>query len=115
MAEDKHKLDLFFKSLGKLIEKFRKEKGFSLEELGLGIGIDRSAMHRIENGKPINVSTIVKLSLALDKKPKDFFDFNFDIKPQELGGLVKSKKSPQKKQPAKKAKPTTKATPKKRK
>lgn len=115
MAEDKHKLDLFFKSLEKLIEKFRKEKKFSLEELGLRIGIDSSAMHRIENGKAINVSTIVKLSLALDKKPKDFFDFSFDIKTYELGGLVKSKKSPQKKKSLKKALPSKKVTSKKKK
>ena len=68
-----------------------------MEELGFRIGIDRSVMHRIENGKPITVTTIIKLSLALNKKPKDFFDLDFDFKSQELGGLVKSKKSPKKK------------------
>lgn len=95
MAENK--LEIYFKSLGKLIAQFRKEKKFSLEELGFQIGLDRSAMHRVENGKPITVTTIIKLSLALDKKPKDFFELDFDFKSYELGGLVKSKKSPKKK------------------
>lgn len=97
MVADKNKLTAFFKDLGKLIYKYRKEKKFSLEELGFQIGIDRSAMHRIENGKPITVTTIVKLCLALDKKPKDFFDINFDFKNHELGSLVKSRKSSVKK------------------
>lgn len=97
MAENKNKLELYFKNLGGLIAKFRKEKGFSLEELGLQIGLDRSAMHRIENGKPITVTTIIKLSLALNKTPKDFFDLGFDFNNQELGSLVKSKTSPKKK------------------
>lgn len=100
MAENK--LETYFKGLGKLIAQFRKEKKFSLEELGFQIGLDRSAMHRVENGKPITVTTIIKLSLALDKKPKDFFDLDFDFKNHELGGLVKSKKSPKKKSQIKK-------------
>jgi transcriptional regulator with XRE-family HTH domain len=102
LATDKNKLDIFFKDLGSLIGKFRKEKKFSLEELGLQIGLDRSHMHRIESGQPITVRTIIKLSLALNKKPKDFFDINFDFENHELGGLVKSKKSPKKKSTAKK-------------
>lgn len=99
MAANKNKLELYFKNLGSLITVFRKEKGFSLEELGLQIGLDRSAMHRTENGKPMTVTTIIKLCLALNKEPKDFFTIDFDFKPSELGGLVKSKKSPKKKEP----------------
>lgn len=102
LAADKHKLEIYFKDLGNLISKFRKEKEYSLEELGLQIGIDRSAMHRIENGKPITVTTIIKLCLALNKKPKDFFTIDFDFKSHELGGLVKTKKSSKKKPTAKK-------------
>lgn len=108
MAENKNKLELYFKNLGSLIAAFRKKKNFSLEELGLQIGLDRSAMHRIENGKPITVTTIIKLCLALDKEPKDFFELNFDFKNQELGGLVKSKKSPKKKATPQKSSPVKK-------
>lgn len=92
-----NKLETYFKNLGLLVSKFRKEKGFSLEELGMQIGIDRSAMHRIENGKPITVTTLIKLCLALDKRPKDFFSIDFDFEQAELGGLVKAKKSSKKK------------------
>jgi transcriptional regulator with XRE-family HTH domain len=108
LAENKNKLELFFKDLGNQIASFRKEKKFSLEELGLQIGLDRSAMHRIENGKPITVTTIVKLCLALNKEPKDFFDIDFGLKSNELGGLVKSKKSPKKKASLKKQSPAKK-------
>ena len=108
MAENKDKLELYFIELGKQIAKFRKEKKFSLEELGLQIGLDRSAMHRTENGKPMTVTTIVKLCLALGKQPKDFFVINFDFKSHELGGLVKSKKSPKKKASTKKRIPVKK-------
>lgn len=91
------KLEKYFKNLGQLVSEFRKNKGYSLEELGLQIGIDRSAMHRIENGKPITVTTLIKLCLALDKRPKDFFTIDFDFEQAELGGLVKAKKSSKKK------------------
>jgi len=97
LATDKNKLEAFYKDLGSLISKYRKEKKFSLEELGLQIGLDRSAMHRIENGKPIAVTTVVKLSIALDKEPKDFFMMDFHFRSHELGGLVNSKKSSKKK------------------
>ncbi|MBA2613602.1 MAG: helix-turn-helix transcriptional regulator [Bacteroidetes bacterium] len=97
MAVQNIKLDIYFKTLGNLVSKFRAEKKFSLEELGFMIGLDRSAMHRIERGKRISVTTIVKLALALDKEPKDFLDFNFNFQSHELDGIVKSKKSPKKK------------------
>jgi len=102
LAADKNKLESFYKDLGNLISKFRKEKKFSLEELGLQIGLDRSAMHRIENGKPITVTTIIKLSLALDREPRDFFIMDFPFKRQELGSLINSKKSPKRKSKTKK-------------
>lgn len=97
MAVSKNKLDAYFKELGALVAKFRKKKKYSLEELGMRIGLDRSSMHRIENGKHISVTTIIKLSLALDKKPRSFLDIPFDFKPQELDGLVKPKKTSKKK------------------
>jgi len=102
LTAEKIKLKSFYKNLGSLISKFRKEKEFSLEELGLRIGLDRSAMHRIENGKPITITTIIKLCLALNRKPKDFFEFDFDFRNEELGGLVSSKKSSKKKATSKK-------------
>jgi transcriptional regulator with XRE-family HTH domain len=97
MASEKNKLASFYKELGKLIASFRKEKKFSLEELGMQIGLDRSAMHRIENGKPITVTTILKLALALNKEPKDFFDVKFNLKSNELGDLLTTRKSPKRK------------------
>lgn len=97
MASEKNKVASYYKEMGRLIASFRKEKEFSLEELGLQIGLDRSAMHRIEGGKPITVTTILKLAIALNKEPKDFFNVKFSFKPHELGDLITTRKSPKKK------------------
>jgi transcriptional regulator with XRE-family HTH domain len=104
LAAEKDKIELFFKEMGELISKFRKEKKFSLEELGLQIGLDRSHMHRIEKGKPLTIKTIIKLCMALDKKPKDFFTTTLEFGSHELGSIVKSKKSPKKKSKPKREK-----------
>ncbi|MBS1635297.1 MAG: helix-turn-helix transcriptional regulator [Bacteroidetes bacterium] len=87
------KLDSYIKLLGQRITFFRKEKNLSLEKLGVQLGIDRSTMHRMENGQRIGIVMLIKLSLALDKKPKDFLDIPFDFHTQDLGGFIKSKKS----------------------
>lgn len=102
LTSGKNKLDKFFKDLGSIISQFRKEKKFSLEELGFQIGLDRSHMHRIEKGQPLTIRTLVKLCLALDKKPKDFFEMDFNFKADELGELLRDKKSPRKKKGIKK-------------
>jgi hypothetical protein len=60
-------------------------------------------MHRIENGKPISVNTIIKLALALDKTPQDFFTIDFNLRSTELGGLVNSKRSSKRKKSQKKS------------
>jgi transcriptional regulator with XRE-family HTH domain len=104
LTSDKNKLEKYFKELGKLISSFRKEKKYTLEELGFQIGLDRSAMHRIENGKPINLTTIIKLSIVLDKEPKEFFDTSFSFKTNDLGSLINTKKISKKKSRVKKKK-----------
>jgi len=100
MSSEKNKLSVFYKEMGKLIASFRKEKKYSLEELGMQIGLDRSAMHRIENGKPITVTTLLKLALALDKTPQELLDINLTLKPNELGDLITVRKAPKHKKKA---------------
>lgn len=101
MEANKNRLNEYFKGIGNLITKFRKEKEFTLEELGTLIGHDRSSMHRIEKGLPLTLKTIIKLSLALGKEPKDFLDVRFNIQPDELSGLntekIRTKKKSAKK------------------
>lgn len=58
-----------FKILGETISFERKKKGITLEQLGFDIGLDRSAMHHIENGKPITLTTLIKIAAVLNLKP----------------------------------------------
>jgi transcriptional regulator with XRE-family HTH domain len=104
LADNKNKFQQYLSSLGKQIKKFRKEKNLTLEELGLNIGLDRSAMHNMEKGQNITIATLIKLSLVLGKKPNEFLDLDFNFKNPDLGGLVTSKRSPKRKRPAKKKK-----------
>ena len=59
-----------FKILGETISAERKKKGITLEQLGLDIGLDKSAIHHIENGKPITLTTLIKIAAVLNIKPQ---------------------------------------------
>jgi transcriptional regulator with XRE-family HTH domain len=72
MASNK-KLNEFYKILGENIKKYRKKNSLTLEQLGLSIGVDKSAMHRIENGKPITITTLLKISTILEVPANHFF------------------------------------------
>jgi transcriptional regulator with XRE-family HTH domain len=103
LATEKNILDIYFRSIGLLVAKFRKEKNLSLEKLGQLIGVDRAVIHRIENGRPITVTTLIKLSLALGKNPKDLLETDVNLGSVELSGLIKSIKPKKKKKALKKA------------
>ncbi len=61
---------------GKKLRKIRKETGFSQEELGFKSGLHRTYIGSIERGEQsVSVDNIFKLAKALQKKPKDLFDF----------------------------------------
>lgn len=55
------------------IEEYRKEKGYSIQELANKVGVSRTYMSQIENGKVSNISTklLVAIAKALDKKIDD--------------------------------------------
>jgi transcriptional regulator with XRE-family HTH domain len=57
-----------FKILGETIAFERKKMGITLEQLGFDIGLDKSAMHHIENGKPITLTTLIKIAAVLNIK-----------------------------------------------
>jgi len=53
--------------LGKEIKEVRKSRKMNQNELAQRLGIDRSTISKIENGKfSVSVDYLVKLSLALD-------------------------------------------------
>jgi DNA-binding Xre family transcriptional regulator len=65
------KIKNLFKLLGDSISQKRKKKKITLEQLGLDIGIDKSGMHHIENGKPITMTTFFKICAVLSVKPEN--------------------------------------------
>lgn len=69
MKASEKKIKESFKILGATITFERKKKKLTLEQLGLDIGLDKSAMHHIENGKPITVTTLIKIAAVLNIKP----------------------------------------------
>ena len=61
--------------VGKRIRNLRKEKKISQEQLGLISDIDRTYINSVENGKRnISIINLEKISMALDKSLREFFD-----------------------------------------
>ena len=66
-----------FDEIGTLFLQRRKELGLTQEQLGEKVGVTKSEISKIENGRGITFSTINKLSEALgvsaqvELKPKD--------------------------------------------
>ncbi len=84
---------VFLKSIGKNIAKKRKEKGFSMEKLGLEVGLSRMQINRIEKGYNITLVTILKLSIALSVKPEELLKFNMKTRKEDLEMLVNNNKA----------------------
>lgn len=62
--------------LGKKIAEYRKEKGFSQEELGYLIRSARNYIGCIERGeKSPSLNTLIKIAKALDVKVRNFIEF----------------------------------------
>lgn len=59
-----------FDEIGSLFLKRRKELGFTQEQLGEKVGVTKSEISKIENGRGITFSTINKLSAALGVETK---------------------------------------------
>ncbi len=70
MKSGEEKIKELFKVLGSTISQKRKKNKITLEQLGFDIGIDKSGMHHIENGKPITLTTFFKICAVLDVKPE---------------------------------------------
>ncbi|MBD5421987.1 MAG: helix-turn-helix domain-containing protein [Bacteroides sp.] len=52
--------------IGKLFHKRRKELGLTQEQVAEKVGVSKSEISKIENGRPITFSTINKISEALN-------------------------------------------------
>ena len=72
------------KLLGERIREFRKEKGFTQEQLAELVGVEPRHISRIEGGyNSPSIERLAKISEALDVPIKDFFDFMHLNAPEE--------------------------------
>lgn len=62
---DKYDADLHSFLIGEAIKQARKSKNLTQEELGNLIGVQRSQISRIENGKNLTFSTIARVFQAM--------------------------------------------------
>lgn len=73
--------------VGEKIKAARKSKGFTQEELGKRIGVQKSAIAKYESGRVVNIkrSTLQKLADALDLRGSDLI---VESNPKETASVV---------------------------
>jgi transcriptional regulator with XRE-family HTH domain len=73
--------EAFLKALGKRIDKLRKEKGLSFQDLAYKSEIEKSNLVKLVNqGSNITTLTLLKLSKALNVPLSEIFDFDYGMK-----------------------------------
>lgn len=65
----KDTIETFLEQVGNNIRTYRQKKGLTLEALGEDIGLDKSNMYRIEQGKNITLVTLLKIAAFLEVSP----------------------------------------------
>lgn len=68
--------NFLYKKLGERIEKLRKQKGLTQEELAEKSGLHRAYFWDIENGRNISIKTAYKVAKALDVDLSELFKFD---------------------------------------
>jgi transcriptional regulator with XRE-family HTH domain len=72
--------NILLQLVGSKIREYRKSKKLSLQDLAYSIGMEKSNLSIIENGKSNpQLLTYAKIASALDISLKDLFDITFDF------------------------------------
>lgn len=82
----------FLKAVGDNIRQCRQEKGYTLEQLGEDIGLDKGNLHRIEQGKNITLLTLLKIAVFLDEDPQRLISTDIAVSQKEMDEYVARKK-----------------------
>ena len=62
---------------GKLIRKFRQDKGWSQEDLAEASGLDRTYIGGVERGeRNISIVNLEKIAISLELHPTKLLEFN---------------------------------------
>lgn len=64
-----------YQKVAENIERYRKEKGLTQEELAEKAGLNRSYFWDIENGRNISIKTAYRIARALGIKLSDLLNF----------------------------------------
>lgn len=67
--------DPLYRKFGEKIEKLRRQKGITQEELAEKADLHRAYFWDIENGRNISIKTAYKIAHALNVRVSDLFDF----------------------------------------
>ena len=84
----KNSVQLFLKQVGDNIRKERLKKGITLAGLGEDIGLDKSNMHKIEQGKNITLLTLLKIAAFLELHPNKLFQNTKEINIKDIDKLM---------------------------
>jgi transcriptional regulator with XRE-family HTH domain len=70
------KNDKFVKALGKHIDKIRREKGLSYQEMALACDMDKGQIYDLAStGTDLRASTLLKIAKGLEIPIAELFDF----------------------------------------
>ena len=97
MAKAVKSIGDYLKQVGENVYIARRRKGYTMQELGEDIGMDRSAISKIESGKNLTIETLIKLSTALEVHPSDLLEGDFSVSDRELDTYIAQKRSRRKK------------------
>lgn len=86
----------YLQEVGKRIKTLRKERGFTLADLGENIGLDKSNTHRLEQGKNFTLLTLVKIAAFLNVHPKDILEVPFHTDFKQIEKVIAEKKKARK-------------------
>lgn len=86
-----------FISVGDNIRKARTKRGYTLDQLGCDIGLDKSNMFRIEQGKNITLLTLIKISAILEVSPSELLKVDFKLVQADAEKFMKLKEKSSKK------------------
>lgn len=97
MAIKRTVFDDFLQAVGENIRRYRTDRGYTLDQLGCDIGLDKSNMYRIEQGKNITLITLIKIAAILEVNPGELLRTNIVLKQADAEAFMKLKEKTSKK------------------
>lgn len=91
MPRHRSSLEEYLVAVGDKIRRTRIQRGYTLEEVGRDIGLDKSNMYRIEQGRNITLLTLLKIAVVLEVDPNDLIKNNVEVELSDLEKFLRAK------------------------